>query len=91
LNYAAEVIGWRPDFDALDTGKKGYLTARDVKSQQWLSKHFTKCNLNHDGHLTQDEYANCQVKLDVFALSTLAPEPVHFVDGKWYGRLPLQS
>jgi hypothetical protein len=49
----------RPDFDTLDTGKKGYLTAHDVKSHQWLSKHFTKCDLNHDGHLTQDEYANC--------------------------------
>jgi hypothetical protein len=49
----------RPGFDTLDTGKKGYLTAHDVKSQQSLSKHFTKCNLNHDGHLTQDEYANC--------------------------------
>jgi hypothetical protein len=49
----------RPDFDTLDTGKKGYLTAHDVKSHQWLSKHFTKCDLNHDGHLTQEEYANC--------------------------------
>jgi hypothetical protein len=49
----------RPDFDTLDTGKKGYLTAHDVKSHQWLRKHFTKCDLNHDGHLTQDEYANC--------------------------------
>jgi hypothetical protein len=49
----------RPDFDTLDTGKKGYLTAHDVKRHQWLSKHFTKCDLNHDGHLTQDEYANC--------------------------------
>ena len=49
----------RPDFDTLDTGKKGKLTAHDVKSHQWLSKHFSKCDLNHDGHLTQDEYANC--------------------------------
>jgi hypothetical protein len=49
----------RPGFDTLDTGKKGYLTAHDVKSHQWLSKHFAKCDLNHDGHLTQDEYANC--------------------------------
>ena len=49
----------RPDFDTLDTGKKGYLTAHDVKSHQWLSKHFRKCDLNHDGHLTEDEYANC--------------------------------
>ena len=56
---AQDTPGMRPDFDTLDTGKKGYLTARDVKSQQWLSKHFAKCNLNHDGHLTQDEYANC--------------------------------
>jgi hypothetical protein len=49
----------RPDFDTLDTGKKGYLTAHDVKSHRWLSKNFKKCDLNHDGHLTQDEYASC--------------------------------
>jgi hypothetical protein len=40
----------RPDYDSLDTGKKGYLTAHDVKAQPWLSKHFKKCDLNHDGH-----------------------------------------
>jgi hypothetical protein len=49
----------RPDFNTLDTGKKGYLTAHDVKTHRWLSKHFKQCDLNHDGHLTQDEYANC--------------------------------
>ena len=49
----------RPDFDSLDTGKKGYLTAHNVKSHPWLSKNFAKCDLNHDHHLTQDEYANC--------------------------------
>jgi hypothetical protein len=49
----------RPDFDTMDVGKKGYLTAHDVKSQQWPSKHFAKCDLNHDGHLTEDEYTNC--------------------------------
>jgi hypothetical protein len=48
-----------PDFDTLDTGKKGYLTVHDVKTHPWLRKHFKQCNLNHDGHLTQDEYANC--------------------------------
>ena len=59
----------RPDFDTLDTDKKGYLTAHDVKSNQWLSKHFTKCDLNHDGHLTQDEYANCHMKNSTAARS----------------------
>ena len=49
----------RPDFDTLDTGKKGYLTAHNVKTHHWLSKNFAKCDLNHDHHLTQDEYANC--------------------------------
>jgi hypothetical protein len=48
-----------PDFDSLDTGKKGYLTAHNVKSHRWLSKNFKKCNLSHDGHLTRDEYTNC--------------------------------
>ena len=49
----------RPDFDSLDSGKKGYLTAHNVKSHRWLSKNFKKCNLSHDGHLTRDEYNNC--------------------------------
>lgn len=49
----------RPEFDSLDTGKKGYLTAHNVRTHHWLRKNFAKCDLNHDHHLTQDEYTNC--------------------------------
>jgi hypothetical protein len=48
-----------PAFDTVDDGKKGYLTAHDVRNQQWVSKHFAKCDLNRDGHLTEVEYTNC--------------------------------
>jgi len=32
----------RPDFDTLDTTKKGALSADDVKGDKWLSKNFTR-------------------------------------------------
>jgi hypothetical protein len=51
--------GNRPDFKTLDSNNHGYLTADDVKSHKWLSKNFSRCNLSHDGHLTQEEYSNC--------------------------------
>ena len=50
----------RPDFKALDSTNKGYLTADDVSSHKWLSKNFARCNTTHDGHLTAEQYANCQ-------------------------------
>ena len=48
-----------PDFDRLDTGKKGYLTKHNVKGHKWLSKNFAKCDADHDGQLSPDEFANC--------------------------------
>jgi hypothetical protein len=51
--------GKRPDFNTLDTKKNGYLTAGEVKSHKWLSKNFSSCDSDHDGHLSQEEYANC--------------------------------
>jgi hypothetical protein len=50
----------RPDFNTMDTKNNGYLTARDVKSNKWLTKNFTRCDSDHDGHLSQQEYANCR-------------------------------
>jgi hypothetical protein len=47
------------DFDTVDTHKRGYLTARDVKSDQYVRKNFAKCNVKHDGHMSREEYANC--------------------------------
>jgi hypothetical protein len=48
-----------PDFDSLDSGKKGYLTKHNVKGHKWLSKNFAKCDTDHDGHLSPDEFTNC--------------------------------
>lgn len=49
-----------PDFLSLDVNNRGYLTADDVKHNQWLSANFARCDANHDGHLSQQEYANCR-------------------------------
>jgi hypothetical protein len=47
------------DFDTVDTHKHGYLTARDVKSDDYVRKNFAKCNVKHDGHMNREEYTNC--------------------------------
>jgi hypothetical protein len=47
------------DFDAVDTHKHGYLTAADVKSDEYVRKNFAKCNVKHNGHMSREEYANC--------------------------------
>ena len=47
------------DFDTADTHKHGYLTSRDVKSDDYVRKNFAKCNVKHDGHMSREEYANC--------------------------------
>jgi hypothetical protein len=49
-----------PDFASLDQNSHGYLTADDVKYNKWLSANFARCDTNHDGHLSQQEYANCK-------------------------------
>jgi hypothetical protein len=49
----------RPDFNTLDTKKKGYLTAADVRSNTWLSKNFSRCDTDHDGTLNRTEYEAC--------------------------------
>ena len=47
------------DFDAVDTHKHGYLTSRDVKSDDYVSRNFDKCNATHNGHMSREEYDNC--------------------------------
>ena len=47
------------DFDKVDTNRHGYLTSDDVKSDDWVSRNFGKCNVKHDGHMSREEYANC--------------------------------
>lgn len=50
----------RPDFDSLDVKKTGALTADDVKGNTWLRMNFTRCDANHDGKLSSEEYASCK-------------------------------
>jgi hypothetical protein len=50
----------RPDFNTLDTTKKGNLSADDVKGDAWLTQNFTRCDSNHDGKLSRAEYAACK-------------------------------
>ena len=50
----------RPDFSTLDKKNKGKLTAADVRSNQWLSKNFAKCDTDHDGTLDRTEYESCR-------------------------------
>jgi len=47
------------DFDTVDTHKHGYLTSDDVKSDEYVSRNFAKCNVKHDGRMSREEYANC--------------------------------
>lgn len=49
----------RPDFATLDTKKTGKLAMADVKSDEWLSKNFAKCDTDHDGSLSKEEYKAC--------------------------------
>jgi hypothetical protein len=47
------------DFDTVDTHKHGYLTSNDVKSDDYISRNFAKCNVKHNGHMSREEYDNC--------------------------------
>jgi hypothetical protein len=50
----------RPDFDTLDKKGKGTLAAADVKGNPWLRKNFSKCDTDHDGTLSREEYMACK-------------------------------
>jgi hypothetical protein len=50
----------RPDFNTLDTKKKGALTSDDVKSNKWLRKNFARCDSDHDGTMSREEYIACK-------------------------------
>ena len=47
------------DFDTVDTHRHGYLTSRDVKSDDYVRRNFAKCNVKHNGHMSREEYTNC--------------------------------
>ena len=46
-------------FATLDRNTKGYLTNDDVSADPFLTRNWTKCDANHDGKLTIDEYMIC--------------------------------
>jgi hypothetical protein len=50
----------RPDFNTLDTKKRGTLNADDVKGNKWLRTNFARCDSDHDGSLSREEYAACK-------------------------------
>lgn len=50
----------RPDFNTLDTKKKGPLTSDDVKSNKWLRTNFARCDSDHDGTVSREEYIACK-------------------------------
>lgn len=45
-------------FDDL-AGNKGYITQQDAQHDPWLASHFARCDNNHDGKLSQQEYTQC--------------------------------
>ncbi len=49
----------RKSFDALDTNRRGYLTREEAKQDDWAGRNFDRCNISHDGHLSEVEYTNC--------------------------------
>ena len=49
-----------PDFNTLDVNNRGYLTSDDVAHNRWLASNFSRCDANHDGRLSQQEFANCK-------------------------------
>jgi hypothetical protein len=50
----------RPDFNTLDTKKKGTLSTDDVKGNKWFKTNFARCDSDHDGTLSREEYAACK-------------------------------
>lgn len=49
----------RKYFATLDRNTKGYLSNDDVSADPFLTENWTKCDANHDGKLTIDEYMIC--------------------------------
>ena len=58
-NDAQRETTTQQDFDTVDTHKNGYLTANDLKSDDYVSRNFAKCNVKHNGHMSREEYDNC--------------------------------
>jgi len=46
-------------FKSIDMGNKGYLNADDVSADAFLSKNYPKCDVDHNGKLTWEEFKTC--------------------------------
>ena len=55
-----QAMATRPSFSSLANEKIASLTADDVKGNKWLAKNFTRCDTDHDGTLSREEYAACK-------------------------------
>jgi len=47
-------------FDRLDTARNGALTPDQAKGDKWLNRNFKKCDADHDGSVTKEEYMACR-------------------------------
>ena len=46
-------------FDSLDSNQKGYLSGDDVSADPFLTQNYAKCDADHDGKLTWEEFRIC--------------------------------
>jgi hypothetical protein len=46
-------------YNSLDKGNKGYLSSDDVSADPFLSQNYGKCDADHDGKLTWQEFKSC--------------------------------
>lgn len=51
--------GESASFDDM-AGSKGYITRQDAQRTPWLDRHFSQCDVNGDGRITQQEYSQCR-------------------------------
>jgi len=59
MNSTSTMANSRQVLARLDTSRKGYLSQTDVASNSYLSSHFSQCDTNGDGKLTEDELSTC--------------------------------
>ena len=46
-------------FRSLDRNQKGYLSNDDVSGDPFISQNYLKCDIDHDGRLTWEEFRDC--------------------------------
>ena len=46
-------------YASLDRNQKGYLNNDDVSADPFLTQNYAKCDANHDGRLTWEEFRTC--------------------------------